>query len=406
MVTRSELLPEGTYLAPRLRVLRVLGEGGMGVVYLARDEALERDVAVKLVDPARVSDEGMRRRFLEEARAMARVRSDAVVEIYAFGERDGAPYFVMEHMADSLHDWLERQGREPLALDVALGILERVALGLEDIHACGTVHGDLKPGNILIGQGFRVCLADFGLATELEAELELVGTPTYLAPERIRGDDLPPELRARGDLYALGVLAFELLAGEVPFDAPDVGRVYAQHLYKPIPSLTELRPDLPPALDHAVRALLAKRPEDRPSSADPLLDALRAARRRAEAKVSHVLVVDDDPDFRALVRACIEEELGACTVEESDGTDALTRLADRRFDLVVLDLHMPDMNGIELTAAIRERHAREELRILVVTGHGSASDWRILKGLGADAFVVKPLDTDGFVSQARRLLAA
>lgn len=399
----STILAEGTYLAPQLRILGVLGAGGMGVVYRARDEALARDVAVKVVDPERVSDPRTRARFLEEARAMARVRHPAVVEIYSFGEHHGAPYFVMDYVdGTSLDAWLRRRDNTPVELGVALAMLEGVAQALEAIHAKGTVHGDVKPGNVLFTHDFKVRLADFGLATDLTSDLELVGTPAYLAPERIRGDLVPPELRRRGDLYAFGVLAFQLLAGELPFDAPDVARVYAQHLHKIPPSLAKHRPDLPERIDEALQHLMAKEPSARADSADPLLRALRLS----DPRTPRVLVVDDDPDFRALVRACIEVELEPCIVAESDGSDTLALLEQRRFDLVVLDLHMPGMNGLELTAAIRARHAKDELRILVVTGHGSASDWRVLRELGADGFAVKPLEPMTFTIAARRLIEA
>lgn len=399
----STLLPSGTYLADRLRVIDVLGVGGMGVVYHARDEALERDVAVKVVDPGRVSDPAIRARFLEEARAMARVRHPSVVEIYNFGDYDGSPYFVMEYVAGTTLD-ASLRARESAALDleVAIPLLEGVATALEAIHARGTVHGDLKPANVLLTTDGRVRLADFGLATDLTSDLELIGTPAYLSPERIRGDAVDPALRPRVDLYAFGVLTYQLLTGELPFDAPDVARVYAQHLHKAPPSLARRRPGICPRIDTELQRLLTKDPAERAISPRELLRAMRLA----NPSTPHILVVDDDPDFRELARACIEEELEPCVVVESDGSDVLALLGSRRFELVVLDLHMPGMNGVELTAAIRERHARDELRILVVTGHGSARDWRVLKELGADAFTVKPLEPVTFTSAARRLIEA
>lgn len=396
-------IPPGTYLADRLRVLDVLGVGGMGVVYRARDEALERDVAVKLVDPERVSDATIRARFLEEARAMARVRHPSVVEIYNFGEHRGAPYFVMEYVAGTTLDaWLRAREEPALALHEAIPLLEGIATALEAIHATGTVHGDLKPANVLLTSDGRVRLADFGLATDLTSDLELIGTPAYLSPERIRGDAVDPALRPRGDLYAFGVLTHQLLTGELPFDAPDVARVYAQHLHKVPPSLTRRLPEVDLRIDAELQRLLAKDPAERAASARELLRVMRLA----DPTIPHVLVVDDDPDFRVLARACIEEELEPCVVVESDGSDVMSLLSARRFELVVLDLHMPNTSGVELTKAIRARHPRTDLRILVVTGQGSARDWLELKQLGADAFTVKPLEPVTFTSAARRLIEA
>ena len=398
----------GTLLGPRLRVVRELGSGGMGVVVLARDEALERDVAVKLAHPHLVESASQRRRFLEEARAIARVRHPAVVEIFAFGEHAGAPYFTMEYVpGPSLEDHLARSGYAPMTPTEMLGVLRPVVAGLGAIHARGAVHGDLKPANILIGEGFRVLVADFGLSFEAErAPSELLGTPAYTAPERIRGDVMPPALRPRADLYALGVLAWELSTGRVPFDAPDASRVHAQHLYKTPPSLLEERPDLPARVDDAVQALLAKAPTERPASGEELIAALEDAEARAQQPYRSVLLVDDDPDFRALLRACFECELRVQNVVEAgSGPEALEALRGAHYDLVVVDLNLGEgPNGLELTAAIRERHPAHELGILVVTGQGSASDWRVLSRLGADAFVVKPLEPDAFITTARRLL--
>lgn len=393
----------GTYVAPRLRLVDEIGRGGMGVVYRARDEALARDVAVKVVDPQRVSAPDVRARFLEEARAMARVRHPAVVEIFAFGEHRDAPFFVMEYVrGTTLARWLRELAQPALELELATPILEGIAEALAAIHSSGAVHGDLKPANVLLTDDFRVRVADFGLATDLSSDLSLMGTPAYLSPERIRGDAVDAALRPRVDLYSFGVLAYQLLTGVLPFDAPDVARVHAQHLHKAPPTLARHRPELGARVDLTLRALLHKDPSARASSASDLLRALHLADPRAP----HVLVVDDDPDFRVLARTCIEAELEPCVVVESDGSDALSLLEARRFELVVLDLQMPGMSGLDLTKAIRERHAREALKILVVTGHGSASDWRVLREHGADAFTVKPLEPGTFTSAARRLIEA
>ena len=156
----------------------------------------------------------------------------------------------------------------------------------------------------------------------------------------------------------------------------------------------------------AVQALLAKAPTERPASGEELIAALEDAEARAQQPYRSVLLVDDDPDFRALLRACFECELRVQNVVEAgSGPEALEALRGAHYDLVVVDLNLGEgPNGLELTAAIRERHPAHELGILVVTGQGSASDWRVLSRLGADAFVVKPLEPDAFITTARRLL--
>ncbi len=217
--------PVGTVLDGAYRIVGALGQGGMGVVMLARDERLERNVAIKLIRPGRMATKGARDRFLTEARAMARVRHENVVEIYAFGEVEDTPYFVMEYVpGTNLANWLEDALlRDHLpAIDESLGYLDQICRGVSAIHASGTVHGDLKPGNILLGPASRVAVADMGLSRVLDALDDsalhpMAGTPAYMAPECV-STDLAPELVQRRDVYALGVMAYEMLTGRQPHD--------------------------------------------------------------------------------------------------------------------------------------------------------------------------------------------
>lgn len=371
------------------------------MVLLVHDEALRRDVAAKLVHPDLLASEEARAAFQAEARAMARVRHPNVVEIFAFGEHEERPYFTMEHVVGpSLAEYHARCGHQPMPFDETLRILDGVAAGVAAIHESGTVHGDLKPGNVLVDRRQRARVTDFGITRGSD---ELLGTPTYVAPERI-ARQTDAEYLPRIDVYAFGALTYELLTGHPPFEAPDLRRLYAQHLYKQPPKLTALRPDLPPVVDEVVASALAKDPAERPASVLDVLDGLLSA-RRAMRPSRRVLIADDDPEMRALVRAYLETELDVDTIEEvENGRDALRLLGARHFDLAVVDLHMPRMNGLELTASIRELMPPEDLRIVVISGHGRASDWRVLSQLGADAFVVKPVDPEVFVATVEPLL--
>ncbi len=400
----------GTLIGKHHRVLGTIGQGGMGMVLLAYDERLARQVAIKLIRPTIVQDEETRSRFLNEARAMARVRHEAVVAVYTFGEHEGQPFFVMEYVpGTSLEAHLNKQ-RELLRIDEAIGILERVCRGVQSIHDTGAIHGDLKPANILIGPAFRVCVADFGLALDWNVEQHSsLGTPAYLAPERVRGDRVDRAVMPLADVYSLGVLAFELLAGELPFDADDTARIMMQHLHKAVPKISERRPELPTVFDQVIARALAKDPKERTASADQLREELLTARDayRPPTPGKRVLVVDDDADFRALVRACIESGLpGAMIIEAESGISALTAVMESTFDLAVIDLHMPQMNGVELTANLRAVPNGKDLPILVVTGYGGASDWQVLSQLGADGFIVKPVEPESLVATARRLVIA
>jgi serine/threonine protein kinase len=242
---KSGPIPLGIRLDEKYDVQRVLGRGSMGFVYLGRDIKLERDVAIKVLSPRYAADQRVSRRFRREAIAMASVRAENVVQIFSYGDFHDYPYFVMEYVAGytvaSLIETAADRG-EQLYLDVVLGILRQVCRGLHAVHECGIVHRDVKPPNMLVGPHFRVSLTDFGLVETLDDATDvrdLAGTPLYLAPELIRREQVPDNLRHMVDIYALGVSTHELLTGEVPFDGSSIKEILQKHLQEdPPPSRT------------------------------------------------------------------------------------------------------------------------------------------------------------------------
>ncbi len=254
------------------RVLRLIGRGGMGAVFLAIDPSLGREVALKVVLPTAGDD--AHERFLREARAAASVRGDHVVTIHAVGEDNGSPYLAMELLHGTpLDRWLAAGHRPTLPQLLRIG--REIALGLASVHAAGLVHRDIKPANVWLdsANGGRVKLLDFGLARGAGGAFvtrpgALLGTPAYMAPEQARGE----EVDARADLFSLGCVLYELAAGERPFDGPDVLSVLAKlATHDPPPP-----PVLPDDLSRLVMALLDKSPEKRPASAALVADALAA----------------------------------------------------------------------------------------------------------------------------------
>jgi serine/threonine protein kinase len=406
---RADTLIDDTY-----RVVEMLGEGGMGMVVRAHDIKLQRDVAVKLIHPRCVAESQARQRFLAEARVLARIRNPSVVEVYAFGEYREAPYFVMELVPGrSLDAWLAQCKGHPLAVDEAIGVLDQVCRGVSAMHHAGAVHHDLKPGNILIGPAFRVAVADLGLAWVVDAASDaarpVAGTPAYMAPEIAAARHVPAALAARADIYSLGVIAFELLTGRLPFDADDVLAVLWNHIAAPPPVPSDVNPSLSPAFDQAILGALAKDPAERTADALALRDALLAARASLHAGFAgtRVLIVDDDPGFVAWARGVLDIELpGSEIAIASDGAAALAALAQRPAALVLTDLKMPVMNGVELTAALRGQEATRQVPIVVVTGFGGALDWKVLRTIGADGFLVKPAEPASLGALVRRLLGA
>ena len=276
----------GTKIAG-FRIVRLLGEGGSGAVYLAVDEQLDRSVALKLLSPELSRDDRFRRRFLREARTAAGIEHPGIVPIYAAGEADGLLYLAMRLVPGTdLRHVLERDGR--LALDRALRILGSIAEALDAAHAQGLVHRDVKPGNILVDEDDRAFLADFGLAkhaatvNSLSRDGAFSGTIDYIAPEQIEGG----EVDGRADLYALACVLFESLTGRAPFEREtDVAVVFA-HLKDPPPTLTALRPELPGELDVVLARGMAKDPDDRYRSAGELIADARTAAGEGEGVIA------------------------------------------------------------------------------------------------------------------------
>jgi len=258
----------GTLLNNRYCLDSELGRGGVAIVYRARDTLLERDVAVKVVSAAELGTEGGGR-LMHEAKAAAKLNHPNVVSVYDAGETDGSPFIVMELVAgDSLHD------RRPEALDDILAIARQVCAALEHAHANGIIHRDLKPENVLLAPDGTAKLTDFGLArsvaSRLTSEGTIVGTVFYLAPEQALGQ----EIDSRADLYALGVMLYELTTGRLPFTADDPLAVISQHLHAPVVPPRAKNDQIPPSLDSLIVRLLSKDPAGRPASAAEVRRAL------------------------------------------------------------------------------------------------------------------------------------
>jgi predicted Ser/Thr protein kinase len=259
------------------RVERLLGRGGMGAVYLARELALDRDVAIKVLPPDRVEAADAVERFRREARTAARLSHPNIVPLYTFGEVKGLVYFVMGYVrGESLAAHLGRRGR--LAVEEARRILVEVAEALAYAHAQGVVHRDIKPDNILIeAVSGRALLTDFGVAKarSLEGTLTatglVVGTPRYMSPEQAAGR---PDIDGRSDLYSLGVVGYAMLSGRLPFEGDTPGDVLVQHMTKEPPPLHTATPGVPYAVTAPVMRCLAKDPSKRFQDAKALQEAL------------------------------------------------------------------------------------------------------------------------------------
>lgn len=258
----------------KYQVIREVGRGGMGTVYQGYDPSLQRYVAIKVLAPHLRGDSTFTERFIREARTAARLYHPNIVHIHEVGQEGGLNYFVMEYLeGESLKALIQRQGRLPPAQ--VLGILRQVASALDYVHAQGIIHRDVKPANIVITSGRRAVLTDLGIGRAIgDARLTstgtALGTPEYMAPEQARGDDAGPP----ADLYALAVVAYELLAGRVPFHAESGVAILFRVIHEPHPPLRQWRPDLPPAVDAVMNQALAKSPQSRYSSGQAFIQSL------------------------------------------------------------------------------------------------------------------------------------
>jgi serine/threonine protein kinase/Tol biopolymer transport system component len=275
-------------LAEKYRLTKVVGRGGMATVYLARDIKHARDVAVKVVHPVIAAALGSER-FLREIEIVAQLRHPHIVPLFDSGDADGDLYYVMPFEAgQSLRERLSETGALPI--DDAVMLLRDICDALAHAHAHGIVHRDIKPDNVMLS-GRHAMVTDFGIAKALATNddrprvdtashasasnttstvSDVLGTPAYMSPEQITGD--PVDRRA--DIYSVGALAYELIAGSPPFNASGRDAVLAAHLSQPAPSLQSARPDVPPALAALVATCLAKRPEDRWQNTDELVRRL------------------------------------------------------------------------------------------------------------------------------------
>jgi formylglycine-generating enzyme required for sulfatase activity len=269
------------------RILKVLGHGGMGVVYQGEDPRLGRKVAIKAMLPHLAGSKSAQQRFLREARTAAALEHDHVVPILQVGEDRGAPYIVMPFLkGESLDQRLQREGKLPVV--EVLGIGRETAEGLAAAHAAGLIHRDIKPANLWLEEPKgRVKILDFGLARAAADEAHLtqsgaiVGTPAYMAPEQAGGEVVD----ARCDLFSLGCVLYRLCTGVLPFKGKDsISTLLAVATENP-KTPTQLNPQVPPALSELVMRLLAKKPDQRPPSAQVVAEALEGMEKGQSTEI-------------------------------------------------------------------------------------------------------------------------
>jgi eukaryotic-like serine/threonine-protein kinase len=295
------------------RLVKQLGRGGMGAVYLAEDTQLRRATALKVMLPAVACDRQARERFLREARAVAAIRNDHVVTVYQVGEENGMPFIAMELLRGApLDAYLAKE--QPPTMTAILRLAREIATGLAAAHDKNLVHRDIKPANIwLEAPKGRVKILDFGLARPTKPDTEdvdrlthdgmVMGTPAYMSPEQARGQAVD----FRTDLFSLGVVLYRLATSKLPFEGPTATAVLTQLAVATPPSAVELNPQVPQVFSDLIDRLLEKKPGDRPKSARAVADSLKqmdvtqtrpAAPRTPVRPVLEPEIVDEDETER------------------------------------------------------------------------------------------------------------
>jgi predicted Ser/Thr protein kinase len=272
----------------RYEIKAELGRGGMSTVYHAYDPLFQREVALKVLPPQFLHDPTFKQRFILEAQTVAALEHAAIVPVYDFGEIKNIPFLVMRYLpGGSLTQRLKKEQLLPLSETVR--IIQRLAPALDEAHARGVIHRDLKPDNILFDQRNDAFITDFGIAKLSESRTDLttggliLGTPAYMSPEQASGMDLD----GRSDIYALGVILFQMLSGRLPFEAKTPVALIMQHMTQPIPPILEVNPELPLSMEDVITHALAKDREERYATAAALADDLLTAVTRPHALKSH-----------------------------------------------------------------------------------------------------------------------
>jgi response regulator RpfG family c-di-GMP phosphodiesterase len=405
------------------RVLDRLGAGGMGVVFRAEHVRMRRQVAVKVLPQRGEQDQRLLRRFLTEIRAIAQLQHPNIVAAFDAGQAadpdaDGPVlhFFVMEYVPGTdLQEYVGSEGRLPPAK--ACDLIHQVAAAVAEAHKHGLVHRDIKPSNVQVTPEGQAKLLDFGLARRLQHGMTepgtLIGTLDYMAPEQVQDAH---SVDVRADLYALGGTLYYCLTGEPPF--PSQGSVVqelAARLQQEAPSVRAQRPEVPVALDAVIQRLMARRPEDRYQDPQAVLKALlpflkaelrdhslSAAEGSAagQAGITHfeatphnrtyrVLLVDDEADIRMFCRFVLEAEGLACD-EAADGLEALHAVRQKPYDLVILDINLPGMEGPEVCRHLRENPPCPHLKVIMASGGANGDVMAQMLLAGADDFVTKP----------------
>ena len=410
----------GTKLNNRYEVRSHLGDGSTATVYKTFDTLLGRDVALKVLLPH--VRESTAQRFFQEAKAAAHLNHPNIMSIYDIGEDNGRHFLVVEFVeGDALSHYI------PSSPDIVVELGTQIALALDYAHNNDIIHRDIKPANIKVTPEGQVKIMDLGLARpragkRVTAPGMVIGTPAYISPEQAQGHNLD----SRTDIYSLGIVLYEMITGELPFNADDITALLLQHVQQSPEPPSKIVQDLPLALETVILKVLEKNPNRRFQTMEALAKALRAAlptttelrsvnnegengspkaewnktiqtdklrdpSSRTRGNVVRVLLADDHTILRKTLANFIEtHDEYIIIAEASDGNEALEKTLETHPDLLILDLNMPNKSGLEILPQIKLQ--APNVKVLVLTGRDD--DAYIVRALraGANGYILKSAD--------------
>jgi serine/threonine protein kinase len=390
-------------------VVEKLGEGGMGVVYKARDLYLDRLVALKLLPPRLLDAPGASRRLADEARAVSALNHPGIATIYEVTEDGGSPVLVLEYLPGGALRARIRGERLTLAEIISYAL--QIADGLSFAHRHGVLHRDVKAENVMFTADGRLKITDFGLA-RLEGDRtvtmagSIAGTLTHIAPECVQGAS--PDCRA--DIFALGVVLYEMAAGSPPFSGGSAAAVLYAIVHTPLPSLRAVREDLPEGFERVVCRALAKDPARRYQSMEELATDLTRLQHGLNVPIAgdlddsrKILIVEDEDDLRRGIAMKLSRE-GFVALSAANGQEAMRIAAAERPHLIVLDVMLPGMNGLDICRELRRRGF--EAPIIMLSAKSEEIDRVVGLEIGANDYVTKPFSMRELLARIRAHLRA
>ncbi len=378
---------QGEILGRIYEIRGILGSGAMGQVFEAQDHSIDRRVAIKAAWPDLAMPP-----LRAEARALAAVRHVSLPTVYSLGVHRNIDYIVMERLYGvTLEKNLEQRlaASEPFSIDEVVGFIRAIAEGLAVVHRAGVVHRDVKPANVMLTPDRRVVLMDFGLfVPEVEVDLQSgpAGSPVYMAPEAITNT----LERGQGhliDIYALGVTAYELLTGLAPREADSLRQLHKMHQEIPTPDVRKARRDVPDPLADLISDMLASTPAERPPSVETILWRLASLKEHDKSEGAstklRMLIVEDDPDIARVLGLYTKRALPDALIDVAkDGEAALDRLRKTTPDVMLLDVHLPRLNGVEVLMHMRGEGLASGCKVIVVSAAVEEQDRALLRVLG------------------------